>query len=81
MALCLHHKGRRMRPIRSFDPETLRVLRQALEEAAEALPESERTQEQKVLLASRILSLAGNGGRDPVRLRTGALLRLMPSDP
>lgn len=57
----------------SYDPETLNVMRRALDEAAEELPESERTQDRKVMLASRILALASEGETDPVRLRKGAL--------
>jgi hypothetical protein len=63
----------RIHMVLSFDPETLSVLRRALDEAAAALPQSERTQERKVLLASRILELAYRGETDPVRLRMGAL--------
>jgi hypothetical protein len=64
----------------SFDPETLTVLRRALEEAAQTLPECERTQERKVMLASRILALAYNGETDLVRLRAGALAPAFPDE-
>jgi hypothetical protein len=57
----------------SFDPETLTLMRRALEEAAEMLPRSQRTPEHKVILASRILELASRGETDPARLRSGAL--------
>jgi len=63
---------------RSFDPETVSVLRRALEDAASVLPKDERTQDRKVLLASRILALAANGETDPIRLRTGALAAGFP---
>jgi hypothetical protein len=57
----------------SYDPETLNVMRRALDAAAEELPQSERTQDRKVMLASRIFALASQGVTDPVRLRDGAL--------
>jgi hypothetical protein len=57
----------------SFDPETLNVLRRALEEAAARLPNDRFTQHRKAMLASRILALASNGETDPTRLRTVAL--------
>lgn len=68
-----------MQSTATFDPETVQILRRALDEAAEALPHRERTQERKVLLASRILALAADGERDPVRLRTGAILQMFPA--
>ncbi len=65
-----------MRLKSNFDQETLRLLKQTLEDATEALPAGERTQETKAVLASRILELAADGERDPVRLSAGALLHL-----
>jgi hypothetical protein len=61
-----------------FDRETLKVLRQALENAAYVLPERERTQERKAILASSILSLANAGVRDLSELSAGAIRRLQP---
>jgi hypothetical protein len=63
---------------RSFDPETLRVLQSVFEEAAAALPADERSEQRRMDLASRILSLASSGETDPVRLRTAALLHVVP---
>jgi hypothetical protein len=63
---------------RSFDPDTLRVLQRVFDEAAAALPSEEQTQERKAILASRILFLASTGETDPVRLRTAALLAVVP---
>jgi hypothetical protein len=63
---------------RSFDPDMLRVLQRVFDEAAAALPSDEQTQEHKSILASRILALASSGETDPVRLRTVALLAVMP---
>jgi hypothetical protein len=63
---------------RTFDPDTLRVLQKVFEEAAAALPRDQQTQERKTILASRILYLAWTGETDPVRLRTAALLQVVP---
>jgi hypothetical protein len=63
---------------RTFDPATLRILQTVFEEAAAALPSDQQTQERKTLLASRILALAWSGETDPVRLRTAALLHVVP---
>jgi hypothetical protein len=63
---------------RSFDPDTLRILQSVFDEAAAALPDHEQTPERKAVLASRILSLALSGETDPVRLRTAALLAVLP---
>ena len=63
---------------RTFDPDTLRILQTVFEEAAAALPSDQQTQERKAILASRILCLAWMGETDPVRLRTAALLRVLP---
>jgi hypothetical protein len=64
---------------RSFDPDTLRVLQRVFDEAAAALPSDEQTPERKAILAARILSLASGGETDPVRLRTAALLNVVPA--
>ena len=63
---------------RMFDPATLRVLQRVFEEAAAALPSDQQTQERKTILASRILYLAWSGETDPVRLRTAALVHVVP---
>jgi hypothetical protein len=57
----------------AFDPDTISLLGAALEEAIAALPPDGRSQERKTLLASRILSAASLGERDPIRLREAAL--------
>jgi hypothetical protein len=68
-----------MRQPANYDQQTLRILRQALEDAARALP-IER-QSQKAVLASRILEIAAGGERDPIRLSAFALLELPPDNP
>lgn len=61
---------------RSFDPETIQLLKDALEHAAANLPPAERTTETKVRLASILLEIASRGERDPDVLRRRALMSL-----
>jgi hypothetical protein len=56
-----------------FDPETLMVLRNALDEAWALLPDNRKSTSQKSDMAQRILKRAAEGVRDPVRLRASAL--------
>jgi hypothetical protein len=67
----------------SFDPETIQTLKLALDEAWAALPADAKTFTTKSVLAQRILKLAAQGERDPVRLRARAILRVAeaPSAP
>ena len=66
----------------NFDPETVYLLKRVLAESEEMLPAKARSSEIRVRLASRILSAAKEGERDPQRLRTAALSevdrRLLP---
>jgi hypothetical protein len=57
-----------------FDPETLVLLRKALDDAWEALPEGSKSQTLKSEIAHRVLKQAADGVRDPVRLRASALV-------
>ena len=57
----------------AFDPETVSLLGAVLEQAIAALPADHRSQGRKTLLASKILSAASAGERDPVVLRAAAL--------
>jgi hypothetical protein len=56
-----------------FDPETVSLLSAVLDQAIAALPPGGRSPERKTLLASKLLSAASAGERDPVRLRAAAL--------
>jgi hypothetical protein len=56
-----------------YDPETLIVLRNALDEAWALLPDDRKSEGQKSDMAQRILNKAAEGIRDPVRLRACAL--------
>jgi hypothetical protein len=57
-----------------FQPDEIKLMRSALDEATIILPEIERTPAMKVRLASRILAAATKGERDPNKLRIAALL-------
>jgi hypothetical protein len=58
---------------KSFDPETLVLLRAAMDEAARALPPRGRTISARRVMARAILNLAALGERNPQRLRRSAL--------
>jgi hypothetical protein len=62
-----------------FDPETIDLLRACLDDAWAQLSPVERSNTDKSTLATRILHAAAAGERDPVRLRTCALLHIVPS--
>ena len=56
-----------------YDPETLNVMRTALDEAWTLLPDDRKSEIAKSAMAQRILKQAAEGVRDPVSLRTSAL--------
>jgi hypothetical protein len=60
--------------MRAYDPETLNVLRDALDQAWALLPDERRAVTLKADMAVRILKRAAEGERDPVRLRAAALI-------
>ena len=64
-----------------YDPETLVLLRQVLDEAWAALPDHFKSQTLKSEVAQHILKQAANGVRDPVRLRASALVRTVDEPP
>jgi len=61
---------------RSFDPETLAILRDVFNDACDLLPPDKRTEEMRLVLAGCILTHAANGERNPARLRTHALTEI-----
>jgi hypothetical protein len=64
-----------MRPTEgSYDPDTLRLLRAVLDEAWGALTPEQQSGTFKSEMALRVLRLAQQGERDPVRLRMAAML-------
>jgi hypothetical protein len=60
-----------------LQPDEIKLLNSALDEAALILPKAEQTSAMKVKLASRILAAAAKGERDPNKLRIAALLEEM----
>jgi hypothetical protein len=63
----------------SFDPETLVILEAAFDEAWITLKADGSGNIRPDELARRIVHLAMEGERDPVRLHDGALLGLIPA--
>ena len=58
----------------SFDPETVALLKETLEDAWAALRPGQQATMQKTALAERILKSAADGERDRKRLRDAALM-------
>jgi hypothetical protein len=56
-----------------LDAATLLVVKHVFDESAATLRRDHKIQEYKVILASRILSLAAGGLRDPAGLRVAAV--------
>jgi hypothetical protein len=63
----------------SYDSETVTLLRAILEDAWERLTFEQRARTQKSEVALRILRLARQGERDPMRLRAGAITDISPA--
>jgi hypothetical protein len=59
-----------------YQSELIELMKTALDEAATILPAAKRTPAMKVRLASRILSAAARGERDPIQLRIAALMEM-----
>lgn len=57
----------------SFDPETVALLRETLEDAWACLPAEQQATMQKTALAERMLKFAAQGERNRQRLRDAAL--------
>jgi hypothetical protein len=62
-----------------FDPKTLVILETAFDEAWIALKMNSSGNVKPNELARRVIRLAMEGERDPVRLRDGALSGLIPA--
>jgi hypothetical protein len=62
-----------------YTPETVKLLRDALEDARAALRPDERARASKTMLAIRLLEVAAEGERDPARLRSEALSTVVTS--
>ena len=59
-----------------FDPETVTLLRETLDDAWASLRPEQQATMQKTALAERILKSAGQGERDRDRLRDAALMNV-----
>ena len=57
----------------SFGPEDIEILSNVFEEAVRELRLVDRTDPATQLVAKRIIELAQQGERDPIRLREGAV--------
>jgi hypothetical protein len=57
-----------------FQPELIELMKAVLDDAAAMLPEAKRTCTMKAEIASHILACAAKGERDPIALKTAALL-------
>src|SRR6202051_2065308 len=57
----------------SFEPDEIKVLSTAFEDALRELRLVDRTDPATQLVAKRIIELAQQGERDPIRLREGAI--------
>jgi hypothetical protein len=63
----------------AYDPETLNVMRHALDEAWALLPEDRKNKFQKIDMADRVLRRAAAGERDPAKLQAAALVGTAPN--
>jgi hypothetical protein len=61
----------------SFGPRTIELMSKALEDAEASLPQPASDQQLR-LIAATILKVAGDGERDPIRLKTAAMSALKP---
>jgi hypothetical protein len=62
-----------------YQPELIELMKSVLEDATAMLPEAKRTSAIKAEIASGILACAARGERDPMTLKTAALLGLVES--
>jgi hypothetical protein len=60
-----------------FPPDLIKLMKAVLEDATATLPEAKRTSTMKAEIASQILACAAKGQRNPVALRTAALLAVV----
>ena len=61
----------------AFQPEIIQLMRTVLDDATATLPEAKRTSIMKAEIASQILACAAKGERDPMVLKTSALLAVV----
>ena len=63
----------------AFDPETIELLRDVLDDAWASLRPEEQALSSRSMVAASILKLAATGERDPSRLRACALTAVVPA--
>ncbi len=61
----------------AFQPELIELMKIVLDDATAMLPEAKRTSTMKAEIASQILACAAKGERDPLVLKTSALLAIV----
>ena len=67
-----------MNPIGAvYQPELIELMKAVLDDATAMLPEAKRTSTMKAEIASHILKCAAKGERDPIALKTAALLAVV----
>ena len=67
-----------MNPIGAvYQPELIELMKAVLDDATAILPEAKRTSTMKAEIASHILECAAKGERDPIALKTAALLAVV----
>jgi len=67
-----------MNPIGAvYQPELIELMKAVLDDATAILPEAKRTSTMKAEIASHILECAVKGERDPIALKTAALLAVV----
>jgi hypothetical protein len=64
----------------AYDPETVNLLQEVLDEVWESLSPERQARTRKSDVALRILRLAVRGERDPVKLRTRAMTEVVVID-
>jgi hypothetical protein len=64
----------------TFDPETIELMRSALDAAWASLTPEQQAGVSRTVLAQRILRAAARGERDLVRLRARALFSVAPHE-
>lgn len=63
-----------------YEPETIAILQAAMDAAWDSLAPEQQARTSKDYIAERILSLAAGGELDPGRLRSKAVIGIVPED-
>jgi hypothetical protein len=74
----LHCPTRFLTPEAAFTPAEIAVLVAVFEDALRGMQMIDRTDAAAEIIARRIIELASQGERDPIKLRDGALQSLSP---